>query len=887
MINYSITSHVRKWTNEQWDNATLNDLAEAITGELLGGKNIENKGSESKLAQQQKDLGVSFHLLDKSDFNADGTVKQSVMDAIAKEEADIISRAKADGTYHKAPNGKPSNLNEKQWVQVRTQRFKDWFGDWEIDADLLHLFQNNKFDYEKLKNVARRIQAERARVNGETEAVSREGNGTSSRNDEASLIAEAKRRAERQTKISYEARTWAEHKENVRGQEQALEEYAKREGIWFDDYSVFEYEYGEYDQGIESDVWYDKDSDTHLIKTFGYDFARQVDPYTAIKNRIELHNKLSPFTAYEIIGFTKDQNGNFRFVLKQPFIEGGEVSSADLISFMKEQFDAVPVNKDATEFKSDLYTFKDLHAGNVIKVGNDIHIIDPQISKNEIESESNVSKVVDSNGEPMVVYHGTDAEFNEFYYALNGYYFSKNNTYAEHLAKEIKGLDNVRIMPVFLNIRKPKHFETDVDSYRVGRYLNTKKYLDELPDGIFGKDASEIDNRPGSEDVYIAFSPNQIKSATDNVGTFSETTGDIRYQKGLGANQTRLDFDSAEKTDNEAKKKLRTFANGEPITNTNGDEKFTKDSETEFFTDSKGNVIPFKRFSPNASKTTDNVLQREGYSQQSNDFALVERQFTKDKNFTFRAGPEIKNVNDVAWLFRALEDESIEQVFAVYVKHDGSYVVHHVSQGIFTTSVIDPKIVIGNTVKMDAKQVFFVHNHPSGTLKSSNADNNIHRRLKDGFAGTGITVGDGIIINLRTGKYATFGSDGDLVMSRETQKQEQGNVEVLNFNKQVFIENYNPDKITSTDDVARLLSTKRYGVSVPERTVSISISISLSVRRPSSERSAVRRLSHKLLRLLNHFFISTEKRNALMQFGGLDFKNSSKTVTGFSSRLFC
>lgn len=34
--------------------------------------------------------------------------------------------------YLLAPNGKPSNLNEKQWHQVRTPEFKKWFGDWEL-----------------------------------------------------------------------------------------------------------------------------------------------------------------------------------------------------------------------------------------------------------------------------------------------------------------------------------------------------------------------------------------------------------------------------------------------------------------------------------------------------------------------------------------------------------------------------------------------------------------------------------------------------------------------------------------------------------------------------------------------------------------------------------
>ena len=50
------------------------------------------------------------------------------------EERSIIKKAKSDGTYMKAPNGKPTNLDERQWVQVRTKAFKKWFGDWEKAA---------------------------------------------------------------------------------------------------------------------------------------------------------------------------------------------------------------------------------------------------------------------------------------------------------------------------------------------------------------------------------------------------------------------------------------------------------------------------------------------------------------------------------------------------------------------------------------------------------------------------------------------------------------------------------------------------------------------------------------------------------------------------------
>ena len=34
----------------------------------------------------------------------------------------------------KAPNGKDTNLTERQWVMVRTPNFKKWFGDWETLA---------------------------------------------------------------------------------------------------------------------------------------------------------------------------------------------------------------------------------------------------------------------------------------------------------------------------------------------------------------------------------------------------------------------------------------------------------------------------------------------------------------------------------------------------------------------------------------------------------------------------------------------------------------------------------------------------------------------------------------------------------------------------------
>lgn len=52
-----------------------------------------------------------------------------------REKASIKKKAVADGTFMKAPNGANTNLTEDQWLSVRTEAFKNWFGDWEHDPE--------------------------------------------------------------------------------------------------------------------------------------------------------------------------------------------------------------------------------------------------------------------------------------------------------------------------------------------------------------------------------------------------------------------------------------------------------------------------------------------------------------------------------------------------------------------------------------------------------------------------------------------------------------------------------------------------------------------------------------------------------------------------------
>lgn len=75
------------------------------------------------------------------------------------EMQDIKAKAIDDGTFMKAPNGNPTNLDERQWLQVRTEAFKEWFGDWVKHAII----------YNELKD----IQNEQSRTNAERLSIQR------------------------------------------------------------------------------------------------------------------------------------------------------------------------------------------------------------------------------------------------------------------------------------------------------------------------------------------------------------------------------------------------------------------------------------------------------------------------------------------------------------------------------------------------------------------------------------------------------------------------------------------------------------------------------------------------------------------------------------------
>ena len=218
----------------------------------------------------------------------------------------------------------------------------------------------------------------------------------------------------------------------------------------------------------------------------------------------------------------------------------------------------------------------------------------------------NASKVVDENGEPMVVWHGRSAEFNTFEkkegvrfimgledkVKAEGFFFSPDKGLAEEFASNSSrhrgGKANV--VPCFLNIRRPMDLTgEDYDriyedvtgwEYMVG--MDTQDNLwgimdeDGMADKIKDKGydgaifVEEVDDSYEPTKIsYCALDANQIKSAENNNGDFSADNNDIRFslagERGAATadkaeeRTTRMDFLSVARKMEEEKKDAKAI----------------------------------------------------------------------------------------------------------------------------------------------------------------------------------------------------------------------------------------------------------------------------------------------------------------------------------------
>jgi hypothetical protein len=139
------------------------------------------------------------------------------------------------------------------------------------------------------------------------------------------------------------------------------------------------------------------------------------------------------------------------------------------------------------------------------------------------------SKVVDADGNPLVVYHGTPYDFvsgkspatfntKDFGALLGkGAYFTADPIDAEQYAGKAAYGGKPNIIPAYVSLKNPYITESVVEKIPKQDELSANGY-----DGVLLK------NQDGSVKWAVAFEPTQIKSAIGNIGAFDETNPDIR-----------------------------------------------------------------------------------------------------------------------------------------------------------------------------------------------------------------------------------------------------------------------------------------------------------------------------------------------------------------------
>ena len=76
-----------------------------------------------------------------------------------------------------------------------------------------------------------------------------------------------------------------------------------------------------------------------------------------------------------------------------------------------------------------------------------------------------------------------------------------------------------------------------------------------------------------------------------------------------------------------------------------------------------------------------------------------------------------------------------------------------------------------------------------------------------------IIVNDGVIINLRSGKYVVFNEIFEDKMEMKSNPNALQEIQPYSFSKQVLVENYQPEKITSSADIAKFITSQKFGIS--------------------------------------------------------------------------
>jgi hypothetical protein len=171
------------------------------------------------------------------------------------------------------------------------------------------------------------------------------------------------------------------------------------------------------------------------------------------------------------------------------------------------------------------------------------------------------SKVVDEKGDPLIVYHGTASKFDEFRRDMigknygstfgRGFYFTElpeNATGYKKMVPDSSASPVRTIMQVYLSLQHPLEV-TSVTQYReIVQKERARRGTNKVEqERLLIKDDADILADMGYDGVIfrhggkmneiVAFQPTQIKSATDNNGSFDPDSHNILFSEGGSVDQ--------------------------------------------------------------------------------------------------------------------------------------------------------------------------------------------------------------------------------------------------------------------------------------------------------------------------------------------------------------
>ena len=120
----------------------------------------------------------------------------------------------------------------------------------------------------------------------------------------------------------------------------------------------------------------------------------------------------------------------------------------------------------------------------------------------------------------------------------------------------------------------------------------------------------------------------------------------------------------------------------------------------------------------------------------------------------------VHSSNDIAEYLKTILKDFTYEVFAVLFLNRANKINHFeiISRGGITGTVADPRVILKKALQQEATSIVLSHNHPSGSLQPSRADEALTQKIKEAAKYFDIKVLDHIIVSDEG--YYSFADEG-------------------------------------------------------------------------------------------------------------------------------